>query len=91
MPTVVTSYNCKLFEIKYIIACYNKLQGGPGGILLTIDGESVPLDKWKCAKLSTRGQNPEEAYPGVLSLDFDDSDWSNAVVSLAAIMCLYRS
>ena len=60
---------------------FYQLQGGPGGILLTIDGESVPLGKWKCAKLNNRGQNPEEVYPGVLGMDFDDSNWGKAVVS----------
>jgi len=55
--------------------------GNPCGILLTIDGQTTSLDQWKCNTLSSMDQlqNPEDAYPGVLGLDFDDSSWNNAV------------
>ena len=70
------------YEAKFIL--YTKAlnsQGGPGGILLTIDGKPVPANKFKCAKLNVRGQNPEAVYPGSLKNNFDDSAWNSAVVS----------
>jgi hypothetical protein len=48
---------------------------------VTVDGAGIPLDRWKCNTLSSATQEPEEAYPGVLSEGFDDSAWGNPVVS----------
>ena len=76
----------QLYEYFLLDTNHMQFQGGPGGILLTIDGEQVPLDKWKCNKLNTRGQNPEDVYPGSLGNDFDDSAWGNAVPVVSDIV-----
>ena len=71
-----------LSDIEFVL-----LQGGPGGILLTLDGQITDLNQWKCNKLNSRGQSPEEVYPGVLDLDFDDSNWGRPVVSSHKYLC----
>jgi len=70
-------YDATITTNLIVLTAWN--QGGPGGILLTIDGETPSLDQWKCNTMSSQGENPETAYPGVLGLDFDDSTWGNAV------------
>lgn len=60
-------------------------QQGPGGILATIDGKAVERTSWRCNSLSSVGQDPNAAYPGVLSADFDDSAWGPAEVIIIGI------
>ena len=63
---------------------YTCIQGGPGGILATIDGLAIPMDKWRCAALANHQVDPEVAYPGSLLAGFDDSGWDNAEVRICS-------
>ena len=56
-------------------------QGGPRGILATLDDTVIPLNQWRCKGLSGQNADPATEIPGSLTSAFDDSAWSNAVVS----------
>ncbi len=83
----------ELFLNHFVTQCYphqqitllkndvNIMQGGPGGILATVDGKPIPNNKYRCASLKSASEKPNAAYPGIMTAGFDDSKWDPAAVS----------
>ena len=61
------------------------IQGGGGGVTASVDGAAIT--NWKCVTIDMN-DDPETVYPGCTYPEYDDSAWTEALVSKLRVKCL---